>query len=157
MNARFVEACRSEPLELTETESAIGSASNDDGRTQQERLLKCDKDIYIGIFFDGTNNNKYRDTPGFSQSNVARLYEVYPGTHATQTAPVLKPRVLPGGRTVARSISADGAFKPASVKAEDFPYYRKIYIPGLGTPMPDVGDSGASFLQTFGLAFAFLD
>ena len=156
MSVRFAEPCRRSPLELAGVEQELEIESQIDKRPPKSAVFACDKDIYIGVFFDGTNNNKYRDTPGFSQSNVARLYEVYPGTHATQTAPVLKPRVLPGGRTVARSISADEAFKPASVKSEDFPYYRKIYIPGLGTPMPDVGDSGASFLQTLGLAFAFL-
>lgn len=155
MNARFAEVCSADPMALIGAEQGLELRSVADGASERDRLLSCDKDIYIGVFFDGTNNNKYRDTPGFSQSNVARLYEVYPGTHATQTAPVLRPRVVSGG-TAPRPLSGDEAFRPASVKAEDFPYYRKIYIPGLGTPMPDVGDSGASFLQTLGLAFAFM-
>jgi hypothetical protein len=36
-----------------------------------------EKGIIAGIFFDGTGNNKYTDTAGGSESNVARLWEVY--------------------------------------------------------------------------------
>ena len=156
MNVRFAESCREDPLTLLGAELPVFFGSRDDGSSQQERLLKCEKDIFIGVFFDGTNNNKYRDAPGFSQSNVARLYEVFPGTPATQQKPALKPRILPGGSTTNRPLFPDQPFKARSVEAADFPYYRKIYVPGLGTPMPDVGDSGTSWLKTGGLAFALL-
>jgi len=156
MNARFAELCRSQHLELVDVEGPISRAAQEDGRTERDRLLNCDKDIYIGVFFDGTNNNKYRDTPGLSQSNIARLYEVYPGTPASQTPPVLRPRILPDGTKNDRTPFSDLPFKSDSVQAADFPYYRKIYIPGLGTPMPDVGDSSSNILRTGGLAFAFL-
>jgi hypothetical protein len=88
MNARFAEPCRAVPLDLMPIEGAFEQESVRDGKTQKEMLLKCDQDIFIGVFFDGTNNNKYRDTASMSQSNVARLYEVYPGTHAEQTPPI---------------------------------------------------------------------
>src|SRR5262245_51001465 len=33
--------------------------------------------IILGVFFDGTGNNKYADEAGGSESNVARLWKVY--------------------------------------------------------------------------------
>ncbi|WP_428020521.1 T6SS phospholipase effector Tle1-like catalytic domain-containing protein [Aquabacterium sp.] len=156
MNVRFSEPCRHQPLELLGAEKDISSVNYLDGRTQKELALACQKDIFIGVFFDGTNNNKYRDTPGFAHSNVARLYEVYPGTNATQTSPTLLPKVKPNGGKEARPVFADKSFKSPSVPADDHPYYRKIYVPGLGTPLPDVRDTGTGLQKAGGLATALL-
>lgn len=38
---------------------------------------KCEKVIQIGIFVDGTNNNRYDDEPSFGESNIARMYHQY--------------------------------------------------------------------------------
>jgi len=152
MSIRFAEHCRENVLELEEIEDQFRRASINDGRTQKERLLTCETDIYIGVFFDGTNNNKYRDTPNFAHSNVARLYEAFPGRPAAQKKPELLPRVNPNGSKTPRPIFPDREFKPASVKEQDYPYYRKIYIPGVGTPMPDAGDSGTGLQKSGGLA-----
>ncbi len=35
------------------------------------------KILHIGVFFDGTGNNKMNDTPEHSQSNIAKLSELY--------------------------------------------------------------------------------
>jgi hypothetical protein len=78
MNVRFAEPCRTNPLSFEGYEEWIFTINALDGRTQRDMALTCQKDIFIGVFFDGTNNNKYRDTLGFSHSNVARLYEVCP-------------------------------------------------------------------------------
>lgn len=156
MNVRFAEPCRDNPLELIGFENRIEIDSIFDGRTQKDRMLPCEKDIYIGVFFDGTNNNKYRDTPGFSHSNVARLYEVYPGTPAGQTEPRFLPRINPDGSKTERPVFPDKPFKASSVPTEDYPYYRKIYVPGLGTSMPDVGDTGTGMQKAGGLAMALL-
>ncbi|MBN9411489.1 MAG: DUF2235 domain-containing protein [Burkholderiales bacterium] len=37
----------------------------------------CDVPLYIGVFFDGTNNNRERDEPERSHSNVARLFNAH--------------------------------------------------------------------------------
>jgi hypothetical protein len=37
----------------------------------------CTKEFHLGFFFDGTNNNRERDTPKKAHSNVARLYDVF--------------------------------------------------------------------------------
>jgi hypothetical protein len=154
MNARFAEPCRDNPLDLIGLEQFVERTSIDDDKTMMEkRCLTCHQDIYLGVFFDGTNNNKYRDTPGFSHSNVARLYEVYPGTPAAQTAPVLQVNPL---SQQPRPLFPDQTFQPKSIDAHTFPYYRKIYVPGVGTPMPDAGDSGTGYQKTGGLAMALL-
>lgn len=38
----------------------------------------CTKRIWIGLFFDGTNNNMERDEPEKGHSNIVRLYHAYP-------------------------------------------------------------------------------
>jgi len=156
MNVRFAEPCRDNPLELNGFESPFERESINDGRTLKERCTTCQQDLYLGIFFDGTNNNKYRDTAGFSHSNVARLYEAYPGTPAAQRPPSFPPKVNADGKTTPRTPFEDKPFIPSTMKATDFPYYRKIYIPGVGTPMPDVGDSGKGTQRTGGLVSALL-
>jgi len=40
-------------------------------------IKKCHSIINIGLFFDGTNNNKDRDTSGMADTNISRLYDVY--------------------------------------------------------------------------------
>lgn len=37
----------------------------------------CTCEFRVGFFFDGTNNNKYRDTPKQGNSNVARLFDIF--------------------------------------------------------------------------------
>jgi len=41
-------------------------------------IKKCECIINIGIFFDGTDNNKDRDVVDRAHTNIARLYELYP-------------------------------------------------------------------------------
>ncbi|MDW5419288.1 hypothetical protein R6242_22200, partial [Iodobacter sp. CM08] len=74
MPARFAEECSIKPLVLTQNEISIRLKNQD-----TPSCLTCEEDIFLGFFFDGTNNNKYRDTPEYCHSNVARLYEAYPG------------------------------------------------------------------------------
>ena len=39
--------------------------------------LTCSKEIHVGIFFDGTNNNMYRDRPLKGHSNIASLFDAH--------------------------------------------------------------------------------
>ena len=148
MNVRFAEPCRANPLEFEGTEHAVYAKSKD---TPPPHL--CQADIYIGVFFDGTNNNKFRDTPHYSHSNVARLYEAYIGTPAQQQPPVLQPAVK-GARREQRAIFADEKFQPAGFDATEFARHRKIYVPEVGTPFPHVGDTGYGVNKPLGLAVA---
>ena len=38
---------------------------------------KCEGNINVGLFFDGTNNNRDADLPSLRHTNVARLYDAY--------------------------------------------------------------------------------
>ncbi|TKC88268.1 DUF2235 domain-containing protein [Trinickia terrae] len=73
----------------------------------------CSQNVWISIFFDGTGNNLYHDTPRQKQSNVSRLW----AAHAVD---------------------------------DDSSSTYKVYIPGLGTPYPEIGEHDNS---TMGLAF----
>lgn len=39
--------------------------------------VSCEKVVWIGIFFDGTNNNKFRDSSDKSYSNIAVLFNAF--------------------------------------------------------------------------------
>jgi hypothetical protein len=66
----------------------------------------CEKVVWMGVFFDGTNNNMERDRLDRSHSNVAVLFNTYFNSPETG-------------------------------------YYR-YYIPGLGTPFPEIGENTES-------------
>src|SRR6476619_920266 len=38
---------------------------------------KCEGNIHIGMFFDGTNNNRDVDRPKLAHTNIARLFDAY--------------------------------------------------------------------------------
>ena len=84
MNARFAEPCREVPLQFQGKEAEIAEDA-----INRPLCHDCRQDVYLGIFFDGTNNNKFRDTASFSHSNVARLYEAFTGNTAHQKPPKL--------------------------------------------------------------------
>lgn len=76
----------------------------------------CSGQIFIGIFFDGTGNNREvdylsvkRDPQRHKHSNVVRLFHAYPD----------------------------------DLKRGTSRYYR-YYVPGVGTPFPEIGDTGGS-------------
>ncbi|MFB0826130.1 DUF2235 domain-containing protein [Chromobacterium violaceum] len=140
MSARFSELCKQKPLELQVNEAFLAEKNRD-----IPSCLQCQQDIFIGFFFDGTNNNKYRDTPQFSNSNVARLYEVYAGTPTTP--------LLQLGSIGSPTPDQKPAW-PGSIGAEARPYYRKTYVPGVGTPFIELGDTGDGTDATLGLAMA---
>lgn len=46
--------------------------------TSQMKPSECKGPIQVGVFFDGTDNNRERDKPRFAHSNIARLFDTYP-------------------------------------------------------------------------------
>ena len=40
--------------------------------------VTCGHQMFVGIFFDGTDNNMERDKPKGTHTNVVRLYDAYP-------------------------------------------------------------------------------
>lgn len=65
--------------------------------------VDCIKEISVGIFFDGTNNNMVRDKPLNGHSNIVSLYDAH-----------------------------------KKDRKDHFAYY----IPGVGTPFPEIGEHG---------------
>lgn len=61
MNVRFSEPCRENPLDFLGDELNIVNNAID-----KPKDGFCQNDIFLGFFFDGTNNNKFRDTPGIN-------------------------------------------------------------------------------------------
>ncbi|AIY43253.1 hypothetical protein LT85_4095 [Collimonas arenae] len=39
---------------------------------------KCEENLHVGLFFDGTNNNRDEDKPKLGHSNIVRLSDAYP-------------------------------------------------------------------------------
>ncbi|MDN0074502.1 DUF2235 domain-containing protein [Crenobacter sp. SG2303] len=93
----------------------------------------CDFNLFFGFFFDGTRNNYnlIQSDEGFT--NVARLYDCYPG------------------------LGVDGVIanepKWENVK-NDYPHFFKVYVPGVGTPFKQVEDTGKGMDATFGAGMA---
>lgn len=72
----------------------------------------CKTNLFFGFFFDGTKNNYIDAETGKNHSNVARLYDCYPGLSV--------PKILP--------TSTDWTYKP-----EQFNNFFKVYIPGVSS------------------------
>lgn len=59
---------------LTARELCQRAATADPGKADG---LSCSKEIHVGLFFDGTNNNMNRDLPDQSHSNVVSLFNAH--------------------------------------------------------------------------------
>jgi hypothetical protein len=84
-------------------------------KSQQPPPTSCKQKIWFSFFFDGTGNNLKADLGTLKHSNVARLYRAHYG---------LDPRIEPGKK------SPDGIYR--------------LYLPGVGTYFPEIGDVGAA-------------
>ena len=98
--------------------------------SEEKDKLPCSKPAYIGLFFYGTNNS-YRhaiENNTEQESNVARLYDVFPGQCV--------PGILP----------------PETNWTEDLDIYKrhfKIYVPGVGKAFSNIGDQTHWFKSLF--------
>jgi hypothetical protein len=81
----------------------------------------CKTNLFFGFFFDGTKNNYIQAEVGKNHSNVARLYDCYPGLSV--------PGVLP--------LTTDWQTNPAR-----YTHFFKVYVPGVASPFAQVNDSG---------------
>lgn len=150
---KFADKCPDNPFQFTAAErnrivnELRKSLQPPTCDTKGRALPTCANYAHIGVFFDGTNNNKYFSTKEKSHSNVARLYDVFPGKgvlteeQIRQTARVYydsewEKRTLPVPSTFAAKEKAE-YFSEAQARKT---MYRKIYVPGVGTPFRQVGD-----------------
>lgn len=81
----------------------------------------CDYNLFFGFFFDGTRNNYVQADPTKSHSNVARLYDCFPG----QSVPGVLPRATDWQRN-----------------PEHYSHFFRVYVPGVASPFKQVNDSG---------------
>lgn len=98
----------------------------------------CSRTLHISLFFDGTGNNLNNDLFESAvphPTNIARLFRATIGAGHV-------------GGTAHRSGRANGLTDAAGTANGD---YYKYYMPGVGTPFPEVGDLDYT---TEGLAFA---
>lgn len=93
-------------------------------------LESCKTNLFFGFFFDGTRNNYNLAEFSRSHSNVARLYDCYPGENV--------PDVL--------------ANVPWKYQRARYAHFFKVYIPGVGTPFPQVNDTGTGIQEAMGAA-----
>jgi len=94
--------------------------------TEPPGIPTCKGNLSIGLFFDGTGNNETKDygPPGGRKlplekrkhSNIVRLYHAFP----------------------------DDAKNSSAVMAKPVDQRHAIYIPGVGTPFPEIGDTGGT-------------
>ena len=89
----------------------------------------CCTNLFFGFFLDGTKNNYIQAETGKNHSNVARLYDCYPGLSV--------PGVLPR--------ETDWQYNPAQ-----YTHFFKVYVPGVASPFPQIGDSGVGAQGTLG-------
>jgi len=89
----------------------------------------CETNLFFGFFFDGTKNNYVQADAIKNHSNVARLYDCFPGLSV--------PGVLP--------TSTDWQHK-----LERYTHFFKVYIPGVSSPFAQVGDTGAGLDESAG-------
>lgn len=89
---------------------------------KRERLkLPCQTNLFFGFFFDGTKNNYVLGAEAKNQSNVARLYDCFPGQSV--------PDVLPD--------NSKWKYNP-----DDHKHFFRVYVPGVASPFKAVKDTG---------------
>jgi hypothetical protein len=101
----------------------------------QGSITGCKTNLYFGFFFDGTKNNYVLAENNKTHSNVARLYDCYPGMSV--------PGVLPQ--------KTDWEYNPSR-----YTHFFRTYIPGVGSPFDGVNDTGHGLDLQRGLASGHL-
>lgn len=162
--AKMAEKCREQPFVLSQNELKNINIYRQSLQPRNPRDAKgrpipeCCSYMHVGVFFDGTNNNKYFDTGSFSHSNVSRLYDVFPGGGVTTRSDTLTHSVKVFNPTerleedkmrTEQTVSADHDplyHNEPPIEASDRRFFRKIYVPGVGTPFRAVGDKNETGL-----------
>jgi hypothetical protein len=91
----------------------------------------CNSNLFFGFFFDGTRNNYIKADATKGHSNVARLYDCFPGQSVEGVLPA----------------TAEWKKDP-----DNFKNFFRVYIPGVASPFDKVRDSGEGMDETRGAA-----
>src|SRR5471032_900689 len=94
--------------------------------------LPCQTNLFFGFFLDGTKNNYVLGAGAKNQSNVARLYDCFPGQSV--------PNVLPD--------DSKWTYKP-----DDYKHFFRVYVPGVASPFDAVKNTGKGRDLTTGAGF----
>lgn len=94
----------------------------------------CKTNLFFGFFFDGTKNNYEKGDVAGNQSNIARLYDAYPG----QSVDLVLPK------------TSDW------INKQNYENFFRVYAPGVASPFAAIGDSGVGSDEFKGGAFGFL-
>lgn len=89
----------------------------------------CSTNLFFGFFFDGTKNNYIQANTSKNHSNIARLYDCYPGQGVLGVLPK----------------STDWQTDPHLYK-----HFFKVYVPGVSSPFEQVGDKADWFDEPTG-------
>lgn len=109
-----------------------------DRREQQSadrKVPDCKTNLFFGFFFDGTKNNYVEAEKNKTHSNIARLYDCFPGMSV--------PGVLPP--------ETEWKYNP-----KRYTHFFRTYIPGVSTPFKQVNDSGKGMDEQRGAASGYL-
>lgn len=88
----------------------------------------CKSNLFFGFFFDGTCNNYELAAKTGDQSNVARMYDIFPG----RGVPKMLDNVV-------------WKYRP-----DRYTNFFRVYIPGVSSPFDQVNDSGQGWMKTMG-------
>lgn len=91
----------------------------------------CTTNLFFGFFFDGTKNNYIDAEDAKNHSNIARLYDCFPGL----SVPGVLPRSTDWGRD-----------------REKYENFFRVYVPGVSSRFVQVGDTGKGSDLTLGAA-----
>ncbi len=94
----------------------------------------CKTNLFFGFFFDGTKNNYVQAEIPKNHSNVARLYDCFPG------------------------LGVDGVLPPFTnwkKNLDRYSHFFKVYVPGVASPFKEVNDSGEGKELTAGAAAGY--
>lgn len=116
------------------TETFFSEDEKDDLRDYEKReqaplgdpKSSCNTNIFFGFFFDGRRNNYVKANSTKAHSNIARLYDCFPGESV--------PGVLP----------EDTDWKH---NASSYNNFFRVYVPGVASPFKQVKDSGEGFFD----------
>ena len=96
--------------------------------TSNDIKSACNANLFFGFFFDGTCNNYELAAKTGDQSNVARMYDIFPGRGV--------PKVL--DTVIWKN------------RPERYSNFFRVYIPGVSSPFDQVNDSGKGWVKTLG-------
>lgn len=127
--SNFADAVNSTTFFSTRETGLLRQFANREQPDFSKPTESCKTNLFFGFFFDGTKNNYMDAEKGRNHSNVARLYDCFPG----QSVPGILPREM------------DWKYQP-----EQFKNFFKVYIPGVASRFDAVKDEGGDGIDGAG-------